>query len=157
MRAEHVGLQKGIGTGDGSVHVRFGGKVHQPGYRMLSQQAFNQSWGSNVTLDELEPRIGKSRSQTGEVPRVGQRIQHDDRVVRMLLQPVMGKVGADETRATRDQEVGQRGHRGKEEELILERQGNPPPIPGGEVGGDENFQGVEALTAISVGLGFSPE
>ena len=129
----------------------------QPGYRMVPQQTFNQPRGSNVTLHEFEARVSESRSQTGEVARVGEGIQHDDRVVRMFLQPVVGKVGADEARATRDQEVGQRGHRGKEEELILERQGNPPPIPGGEVGSDENFQRVETLPSIGVGLGFSPE
>ena len=52
----------------------------------------------------------------------------------------MSKVGADES-GTAGHEKGrhrQRTERGGE--LVLQRQGNAPPIPGGEVGGDENFE-----------------
>src|SRR4051812_9443421 len=104
VRAENISLQEGIGPHYRSVDVRFGGKVDQPGYRMLSQQAFCQSRRPNVTLHKPEALIGESRCQTGQVPRVGQGIKHDDRIVRMPLEPVVREVGANESRATRDQE-----------------------------------------------------
>src|SRR5919112_1212898 len=69
----------------------------------------------------------------------------------------MGEVGADESGAAGHEKARHGQRRGRGGELILERQSNAPPVPGGEVGGDQNFQRVESLPPISVRFGLSPE
>src|SRR4026207_1363884 len=52
---------------------------------------------ANVALDEREPLVVRQRLEVGQVTRVGERIQPDDHVAQVMLDPVVDEVRADES------------------------------------------------------------
>jgi hypothetical protein len=58
---------------------------------------------ANITLDEGESLVLRDRLEAREISRVGQRIESDNRVSRMLLGPELNEVAADESSGSRDE------------------------------------------------------
>ena len=92
--ADDIGFDKGIGACDGSVHVAFGGKVHQGVDTVFFQQGFHQRGITDIAVVEKEVRVLGDRVQAGLVTGIGQRVQHDNLVLWISFHPVVDEVGA---------------------------------------------------------------
>ncbi len=69
--AEHVGVDEGVGPGDGAVDMAFGGEMHDRVYVFLAQQALDPIGVADVTVHEAKLRKGFERGQAGAVAGVG--------------------------------------------------------------------------------------
>jgi hypothetical protein len=74
----------------------FGGEVHHVANAVLTQEALGQPGGPDVALDERESGTGQRAPKARQVAGVGERIENDNRVSGMSVQPVLGKVCPDE-------------------------------------------------------------
>ena len=99
--AEHVGLQKGFGIGDGSIDMRLRGQMRDAGEFVLVEQPPHQRGIADVALDELDAAIGDQRLEASDVGRIGHGIDDDQPVGRPRGAPRMHQVLADESRRRR--------------------------------------------------------
>ena len=68
---------------DAAVNVRFGGKIDDGAGLMLGEQLGDEVEIADVALDEDVARIASQRGQVFEIAGVGQRIEVDDRFIRL--------------------------------------------------------------------------
>ena len=122
---DHVGVDEGVGAVDRAVHVRFGREVHDRSHVVLPEQARRELVVADVAAHEGELRLRPDGFEAGQIPGVGQGVEHDDAIGRMRAQPVMDEVGADEPGTTGHEEttqgsetwIARRSFAGSEEEL----------------------------------------
>jgi hypothetical protein len=102
MGTDHVGVDERGGPKDRAIHVRLGREVHDGIDAFLGQQATNQLRVADIAVHETKVVSSIEWTEARPVTRIGQRIEHDQAIVRMRLSPVENKIGADEAGAARD-------------------------------------------------------
>src|SRR5205807_4688732 len=103
MRAGDIRLEKCIRSEDRSVDVRLGGEVHDGVEALIAQQGFDELRIANVAVDETQIGVILHGIQIGEVAGIGERIEHDQPLARVFLEPVMNEIGTDKSGATGDE------------------------------------------------------
>ena len=103
LGAEDVGAEEAAGVDDREAVVRLGREVHDDVDALLAQQTLGQVEVADVALDERERALDVGEALP--VPGVGEQIEDDDVVVRVLHRPVAGEVRADEPGAAGDEDV----------------------------------------------------
>ena len=94
--ADDVGLKEDGRVLDAAVHVALGGEVHHDVRVLLAEDAVYGLAVADIDLAEAEVRLLHDGGKGGEVARVGQLVQADDAVLRVLCQLIKDEVGADE-------------------------------------------------------------
>jgi hypothetical protein len=102
--ADNVGLDERIGATDRAVNVAFRGKVHDRGHRFVTQQGRDRLLIADVALDKAEPGVTVQGCEARAVAGVGERIQDDQPIRRVLAAPVVREIGADKSGATGNEE-----------------------------------------------------
>ena len=102
--ADDVGLDEVFRAVDAAVDVRFGGKIDDGAGLVLGEQFGDEVEIADVALDEDVARIALQSGEVLEVAGVGQRIEVDDRFIR-LRQPVEDEIAADEAGAAGDKNL----------------------------------------------------
>lgn len=101
--AHHVGLHEGLRVGDGVVVVGLGGVMDD---RVVPRDDAIQELGvADVAHYELDPVLRQAGDVLG-VAGVGELIEHGHVNLRMLADHVVDEVGADESAAAGDDDVG---------------------------------------------------
>ena len=70
---------------------------------LFFEQFWDQRAVANVTVDEAVVRAFLDAGQVFRIAGIGERVQIDDAIFRMMLAPVMNEVGADEAGAAGDE------------------------------------------------------
>ena len=96
MRADDIGLNKGIRPFDRSVHVGFGRKMDNRIEAFFPQQAFNQRRIADITMNKPKFRTRADRLKIRQIASIGQGIQDHDACLRMRIQPVSNEVRPNE-------------------------------------------------------------
>ncbi len=104
-------VDEGVGAVDRSIDVALGGEVDDGVDRTLAQQPLDGVRVADIPVDEI---VGDA-VEAGAVAGVGQRVEDDDRLVRMRRPPEADEVRADEAGTTGDE----KGHASS---LIARRQ-----------------------------------
>ncbi len=102
--ADDVGLDEVFRAMDAAVNVRFGGKIDDGAGLVLGKQFGDEVEIADLALDEDVARIASQCGEVFEIAGVSQRIEVDDRFIR-LRQPVEDKIAADEAGAAGDKNL----------------------------------------------------
>lgn len=97
--AQDIGFQEDAGIFDGTVHVAFRREVDDHIGMLLFKQLLNKAAISDVTADKAEIGRLHNRLQGGQIPGVGQLVQTDDTLLRVMVQLVKDEIAADKTGA----------------------------------------------------------
>ena len=89
---------------DAAVDMGFRCKVNHRINGKLFEHLIELFLFSEIPLKKMIIRVGFNPSQVGEVPCIGQRVKIDDRVTRVLSQPIMNQVRTNETGTPGDQD-----------------------------------------------------
>jgi hypothetical protein len=103
MRADDVGLHDRVRAVDGSIDMRLRGKVHDGVDRLLTQQLLNQGRIADIAMNEAVLRSGFGGLQMSPTTGAYQGIEHQQPVARVLRQPEMHEVRADEAGTAGDE------------------------------------------------------
>jgi len=101
--AHHVALHKDFRVLDGTVHMALGSKVDDVIEIVLLEQAFHQLLIADIALHEHMAGVALHVLQVFQVACIGQLIEVDQQDLRVLLEHIMHKVGADKTGTAGDQ------------------------------------------------------
>ena len=110
LGAEHIGAEEAGRLEHGEAVVRLGGEVHDDVDTVLLQVAGDLVGVADVGLDERHP------IEAVDVlphPGVGQHVESDDVIVRVLVTPVADEVRADEPGRTGDEDRAHENQRGR--------------------------------------------
>ena len=88
---------------DAAVDMGFRSKMNHRFNGKLFEHLIELFLFSEIPLKKMIIRLGFNPSQVGEVPCIGQRVKIDNRVTRVLSQPIMNQVGTNETGTPGDQ------------------------------------------------------
>src|SRR5437868_13142280 len=102
LRADDVRPHEGTRLRDRPVDVRLCREVYDRIDRVLGEQLCDDFSVCNVTANEADPTTGFQTVKGGEVAGIGQGIDHNKAILRMLAEPVVHEVTSDEPRATGD-------------------------------------------------------
>ena len=102
LGAQDIGAQEQPGVVHGAVHMGLRGEVHHDVRLFLRKEGFHRLTVGDVPLDEAEVGVLHGLLQGGQVARVGQAVQADHSVLRVLFQFIVYKIAADETGAAGD-------------------------------------------------------
>ena len=97
MGANDVGVYKGIRAVDGAVNVGFGRKVHYGVYLLLLQQFQYEVVIPDIAMHKSKSGMILHRRKIGFIACIGQGIEHCYPVIRIVLNPVVDKIGTYET------------------------------------------------------------
>jgi hypothetical protein len=89
-----VRAYKRCGVLDAPVNVAFGSEVNS---RIAVFRDFGYGRVRNIQADELYPRVLQQPFQVAQVPRVGELVQDNDLVRRVIPQELVDKIGPDES------------------------------------------------------------
>ena len=89
---------------DAAVDMGFRSKVNHRIDGKLFEHLIELFLFSEISLKKMIIRLGFNPSQVGEVPCICQRVKIDDRVTRVLSQPIMNQVRTNETGTPGDQD-----------------------------------------------------
>ena len=101
--AHVVRFHEGAGALDGVVHMAFRGKVHDAPDVVFREQALHQFLVADVALHEGVVGHPLAFLQIVEIARVGELVEIDDAVVRILCAEVRNEIGTDEAGAAGNQ------------------------------------------------------
>ena len=101
-RAHDVRLNELPRPVDGAVHMALGRKVHHRARPVLGQQSRQQRRVADVALHEHIARVPVQTRQRLRVPRIGQLVQIQHRLLRSR-EPVQNEIGANKAGAARDE------------------------------------------------------
>src|SRR5205807_2242240 len=87
--------------------MRLRGEMHNRVQLLGAQELLDQRAVGNVAFDKSEFAVTPDRLEIREISRVRQCIKHNDAVVRVLAQPMMHEVAADEPGTTGDKQPSQ--------------------------------------------------
>ena len=104
LGAQHISLQKDARVLDRAVHMTLGGKVDDRVGPFLSQKSVHRLTVTDVPLHKAEAGMFQHRGQGGPVSRVGQPVQADHPVLRVVFDPVKDEVAPDESGSAGDQQ-----------------------------------------------------
>src|SRR5215472_15958404 len=85
--------------------MTFGREMHHEIEVVTAKQGLNQPGVAYIAVHELELSVFLHGVEIGPVARIGERVEHDDRVVWMQPTPVQNEIGTDETRAAGNQKL----------------------------------------------------
>ena len=100
LRPEHVRAGEEARIDDGQTVVRLGGEVDDDLDLVLAEDVFDDVEIGDVGLDERNVGAFEIRPVSG----VGQKVERDDAVVRVLPEPVVDEVRPDETGRAGDED-----------------------------------------------------
>ena len=104
-RAHHIGAGKGEGVFDGAVHVAFCGQVNHAVDVVLLHEGAHLVEVADIGLHEGVVRLVLYILEVSEIAGVGEGVQVDDAVLRVLVDEEAYNVGADEACAAGDENV----------------------------------------------------
>lgn len=102
--SDDIRLDEGIRFDDGTIHVTFGREVYDCINLVFAKKSIDQYPVADVSMDEPEPGVVPHRLETCEISRVGQRIEHNDPIPRMLPQPALHEIRTDKAGAAGNQQ-----------------------------------------------------
>src|ERR1700735_242580 len=105
MRADHIGSDEIVGTQNGSIDVRFRGKVHQGVDLVLSEQPAHFILVADIASDKQIARVVCNVQKTVNITRIGQGVEAHPPALAVIGKPVVHEVRADETRTSRNEQV----------------------------------------------------
>ena len=97
--ADDIGLEEDTRIFDGAVNMRFCRKVDHNVRMFFFKQLIHRFAVTDICFHETEIRVVHNRCQCGQIACVGQLVQADDPVIRILLQHVEHKVTPNKTSA----------------------------------------------------------
>ncbi len=100
VRAIDVGAHEGRRVFDAAIDVALGGKVN---HRIAAAHLLEHAAIADVHLHELAAAFAQLRLKVLQIAGIGELVEDDQLPVRMLGDRLMNEVGADESRAARDQ------------------------------------------------------
>ena len=103
--AHHVGLRKGEGVFDGAVHMALGSEVDDAVDVLVLHQFVHAVEVTNVHADELVVRLIFDILEIGEVAGVGQLVEVDNPVLRVLVDKQPYHMASDESGTSGDDDV----------------------------------------------------
>jgi len=86
--------------------MAFSREMHHQIEVVATKQRLNQPGVADVAMNELEVFISLHCIEIGPVAGIGERVEHDDQIVRIQPTPIQNEVGADKTRTASDQNFG---------------------------------------------------
>ena len=98
-RADDIGLQEDTRILDGPVHMALRREIDHDVRRLPLKQLVDQLPVADVPQHKPEVRVVHDPLQGGQVPGVGQLVQADNPIVRILLQHVKNEIGSDKSGA----------------------------------------------------------
>ncbi len=100
-----IRLQEDPGILNRAVHMALRREIRHDVRTLFLKHVEHRFPVADIGLHEAEPGVLHDRRQRGQVARVGQFIQADDAVIRVLIQQIKDKVAANEPSAARYQYV----------------------------------------------------
>ena len=94
---DDVGLEEDSRIFDGTVNMRFCRKVDHDVRMLFLKQLVHSFAVTDICLHKAEFRVIHNRGQCGQIARIGQLVQTDDSIIRILLQHVEHKVTTNKT------------------------------------------------------------
>src|SRR5690348_864398 len=101
-RTLDIGTYEVSGVLDTQVDMTFGGHVHD---RVNAADRVHNCRVADVLANEVEPGIVERALEISEIAGVGELVQDDKFVIRVLAQDVMREIGADKPRATGEEDL----------------------------------------------------
>lgn len=105
QRTHHVGLCKGKGVFDGTVHVAFGSKVDDAVHLLFLHQAQHALKVADVHLHKAVVRLVLNVFEVSQVASVGQLVEVDDFVLRVFVHKQAHHMAANKTGSTGNDDV----------------------------------------------------
>src|SRR5205814_8034920 len=105
-----IRVDEWIRTVDRSVDVRFRGEVHDRIDTLALENVAHQVAIANVALHEAESLVLRHRFEARQVAGVGEGIEADDLVGRMMLRPELDEIAADESGGSCYKDLTHRGY-----------------------------------------------
>ncbi len=93
--ADDVRVQKYLGIFDGTVHMAFRREIYDHIRMLLLKEPVDSLPVCDALLHKTEISVIHDRCQSGEIACIGQAVQADDPVVRILVQHMENKVASD--------------------------------------------------------------
>ena len=109
--AHNIRLQENTGIFNGAVHMTFRGKVHHHVRVLLLEQTADSLSVTDIRLHKAEMRMLHDRSQRGQIARIGELIQADNAILRMVFQHIKNKVASNKS--------GAAGHNNRHDMILL--------------------------------------
>ena len=100
--ADDIGVDEIAGTGNRTIHMRFGRQVHHVSDLMILDNLPHGDFVAEINFLERIPGMSGDAGQVGEVPGVSQTIEIDQTVNLRLPDDVVNNVRTDEPGAARD-------------------------------------------------------
>src|SRR5205823_6023942 len=100
--AIHVGSNEFLRTENRSIHMAFGGKVHNRKWPMLTKKAGHEFTIANIATNKSMSRGGLQRFEVLQIPRVSKFIEIND-VVARFSNCLQHEIAADESGTAGDQ------------------------------------------------------
>ena len=107
--AGDVGVDEGVGIGDGIVHMGLGGEVDDVGDGVVADDAQNGVFVPEVGLLEVVARMVGDGCEVGGVSGVGERVEIDEFLDSRILNGPFNEMGADEAGSACDEKVQEAG------------------------------------------------
>ena len=101
-RAVHVGAHERLRVGDGVVVVGLGGEVHDGVH--AGDDLLQQRLVADVAVDEGHALLGDA-GEVVQVAGIGERVQHDDVHVRLVVHHPVDEVASDEPGSAGDDDA----------------------------------------------------
>ncbi len=103
--AHHVGLREGEGVLDGAVHMALGGKVDDAVDVLVLHQLVDTVEVADVHTDELIVGLVLDVLEIGQVAGVGQLVEVDDAVLRILVDKQAYHMASDKSGSAGDDDI----------------------------------------------------
>ncbi len=104
MRADQVGANKSIRPRNRTIHVALRGKMHDGVDGVIRHDFGDQGGITDIALNKVDGASCFQGLQAVAIAGIGQRIQHHQRILRVLGNPVINKVHTDKPCPTRYQQ-----------------------------------------------------
>src|SRR5690606_914995 len=103
VSAHYIGVDEGIGAGNRAIDVAFSSKMHDCVDIVLLDQFLDQSLVTDIASYEMKALAVPDILQVPGIAGIGECVEGDDPVLRILAQPEMGEVGSNESGRAGDQ------------------------------------------------------
>src|SRR5690606_17467228 len=103
VSTHYICIDEGIRAGNGAIDVAFSSKMHNGVDIVLLDQFLDQGLIADVASDEVKALTVPDILEVPGVAGIGEGVQSDDPVLRILAQPEMGKVRTNESGSAGDQ------------------------------------------------------
>ena len=94
---DNIGFKENRRIFNRAVDMRLCGKIYDDIRLLFFKKLINALSVTDIELDKAKIRLVKNRCQGGQVSRVGQLIQADDSVLRVLFHLIENKIASDKS------------------------------------------------------------